>query len=178
MQRQVQANKDVSVIYIGNKEKKHEKTYGTRLVFTRGQCHDVVSPIAMQMLKHASVYTTFGTPELEAFVKDNPQIAAQKGLVELSPDELDALIRKAEANTPPPPEEPEDDDITIDVNGGQNALDETHLEEVKSDIEACVNKGQLQEWGEARGLNVSYSGTRAEIEARLLDAYKAINVDA
>lgn len=178
MQRQVQANKDLPVIYIGTKEIKHEKTYGTQLRFTRGQTHGVISPIAMQMLNHKGVYTTLDTPELAKFIEENPDIAALQGLIELPQKELDALIEKAQqAAITLADNSADESDITIEVNGGQEALDSTQIEDVITEINACVNKGQLKEWAEMNQLQVSHSGTREEIEARLLEAYKAKNMD-
>jgi hypothetical protein len=178
MQRQVNANTDVAVTYIGEKAIKREQSYGTRLVFKPGQTHHVISNIAHQMLKHTDVYAGKNSPELDAFIAANPLIAAEQGLVELSEDELKALLEKSNATlaaiaAAKADEADEDSDIVIDVNGGDEALESTQIEEVKGMLQACVNVNELKEWAEGHQLTVTWTGTRDEKEARLIEAYKA-----
>lgn len=175
MQRQVNANTDVAVTYIGKKAIKREKSYGTRLVFKPGQTHHVISHIAHQMLKHTDVYAGKNSPELDAFIAANPLIAAEQGLVELSEDELKVLLEKSNARLAAiaAAKADEDGDIVIDVNGGDEALESTQIEEVKGMLQACVNVNELKEWAEGHELTVTWTGTRDEKEARLIEAYKA-----
>lgn len=173
------ASRDVPVIYIGKKTSKREKTYGTRLIFAVGQAHLVESSIAMQMLTHAE-YTTTNTPELDAWVKANPTAAARWG--HLTPEERAAFEQvqpvPVEPSEPAPVQTPESEGITITPNGGNEALDDAQLEEVKAEIAKCVNVNEIKEWANNHELKVSFSGGRAKVEENVFAAYKKKYMDA
>lgn len=165
--------KDVPVIYIGPKRPKVERTYGTKLKFMPGQAHVIRSDVAQQLLEHSDVYTSEGTPELAAFIEANPADAHAQGLHVLSEDELkeQEALQAAQAEAAAKKAE-EAKGMVIPENTNEGDDDTALLiADAKAEIEACANKGAIQDWVNENELNIELEGSRPEYEEQAINAY-------